>query len=882
MDSTQSFHDTHSTKWAEWLRTHGFAELFDIKENCAHPFDQPDWSPCKADRLAAWKLYTQLRTRITTQPLAYRAGDEAAALDSIYRLFDISRTIITEHQGCTHFATLTIRVLNERVRPFTAKWHRMAVDGALASADVRFLFRRELAALQPSLRTFTRLLGLIAGDDPHVVEAEAAPTVPTSNAMPKLWDPLPCGIAAGTRGIDASRDAINTKEAEEISARRNFYGLHSGYKKSGDHEIDAVGLAISGGGIRSATFALGIIQQLARKGILCQVDYLSTVSGGGYLGSFISSFLCDSNHKISLKAEPGSLPFGREGDGESQSVRHLRNHSKYLSEGGVRTYATMAVLAAYGVLVSVLLVAPLLLAGVLVAALLFKNSFGPPPPGFIPLSTITETALFLLAVSVVVLPLVQNFSRGSSLQRQWERACVAFTVASVVLLIGEALPHLFFALHRNGAVSRALIYATSFPFVLGAVGLWLGAESRLGRLVFALFGITGPFLMLATFFWLAESFIANPSHPSIVFLAVLTTFVTLYASFVVNINFASPHLFYRNRLARTYLTRSANGGAEVKPCDPQKLSAMNAAKKAPYHLINCALNIPSCTDPNLRGRNTDFFLFSKHYCGSPITGFQQTTDWETMDSHLDLGTAMAISGAAAAPHMGTLTAARYTFLLAMLNVRLGYWLHRPRLTPSGRFERCLPPVGWLYFVRELTGMMSEKTRYLNLSDGGHIENLGIYELLRRRCKFIIAIDGEADPTRSFGGLLTLTQLATIDLGVNIEPDLADLRMDRDGHGRAHFGLARIDYPDGNYGLLLYIKSSLTGNESEFLKKYRAENPDFPHQSTAQQLFSETQFEAYRSLGEHIAQDLFRSDLVGDWQHTMPVRQWFESLAMHLL
>jgi hypothetical protein len=178
--------------------------------------------------------------------------------------------------------------------------------------------------------------------------------------------------------------------------------------------------------------------------------------------------------------------------------------------------------------------------------------------------------------------------------------------------------------------------------------------------------------------------------------------------------------------------------------------------------------------------------------------------------------------------------------------------------------------------------MSEKTRYLNLSDGGHIENLGVYELLRRRCKFVVAVDGEADPQRSFGGLLTLTQLAKIDLGVTIEPDLADLRMERDGLGRAHFGLSRIDYPDGSHGLLLYVKSSLTGNESEFLRKYRVDNPDFPHQSTAKQLFSETQFEAYRALGEHIATDLFRPDLVGEWNSAIGVQEWFRRLASHLL
>ena len=400
--------------------------------------------------------------------------------------------------------------------------------------------------------------------------------------------------------------------------------------------------------------------------------------------------------------------------------------------------------------------------------------------------------------------------------------------------------------------------------------------------MFGLFGTVGPLIILATFLWLSDFFFKEPSHPGIWLLVAITAFTAFYATFVLNINFASPHLFYRDRLARTYLTRSKDGGAAVQALDPQPLSQMNVRHKAPYHLINCALNIPSCKDPNLRGRNTDFFLFSKHYSGSPITRFHPTTDWEAMDPHLDLGTAIAISGAAAAPHMGTLTSARYTFLLAMLNVRLGYWLRRPKPGSVGLLKRSPAPMGWYYFFLELTGLMSEKTRYLNLSDGGHIENLGIYELLRRRCKFIIAIDGEADPRRSFGGLLTLTQLAKIDLGVTIEPDLADLRMDRDGNGLANFGLSRVDYPDGDHGLLLYIKSSLTGNESEFLKKYHTEHPDFPHQSTAEQLFSETQFEAYRALGEHIGEDLFRSDLVGEWETALPVRLWFSRLASQLL
>jgi hypothetical protein len=231
--------------------------------------------------------------------------------------------------------------------------------------------------------------------------------------------------------------------------------------------------------------------------------------------------------------------------------------------------------------------------------------------------------------------------------------------------------------------------------------------------------------------------------------------------------------------------------------------------------------------------------------------------------------------------MGTLTSPRYTFLLAVLNIRLGYWLRSPR--KRGRVHYALLGFpGLFYYFLELTGRMSEKTPSLNLSDGGHIENLGIYELLRRRCKYIIAIDGEADPGHTFGGLINLTRMTRIDLGVKINPSLADLRLDEKRQTKSHFILSKIDYPEGGTGLLLYIKSSMTGNEGEFLKKFRAENPDFPHQSTADQIFSEEQFEAYRALGEHIGGDLFTEGLIVPPGSSFSVKDWFEGLAKMLL
>ena len=271
-------------------------------------------------------------------------------------------------------------------------------------------------------------------------------------------------------------------------------------------------------------------------------------------------------------------------------------------------------------------------------------------------------------------------------------------------------------------------------------------------------------------------------------------------------------------------------------------------------------------------------------------------EWESLDGHLDLGTAMAISAAAASPQMGANTISGISYLLAILNIRLNYWAAVPRkpgnpdkLRKPRWLLRMLTP-GASYFFKELTGLfMNENSSYLNLSDGGHVENLAIYELLRRRCKFIIAIDGEADPERTFGGLLKIVHLANIDLGVRIEPDLEELRKDKSGNSRSHFLLCKIDYGQGRQGLLLYIKSSMTGNETEFLQKYRAEHPSFPHESTADQLFDEAQFEAYRALGEHVGEDLFRSDLVDPIQPGQPplpdqptVRQWFQGLANNLL
>ncbi|MEE8160734.1 MAG: vWA domain-containing protein, partial [Acidobacteriota bacterium] len=331
---------------------------------------------------------------------------------------------------------------------------------------------------------------------------------------------------------------------------------------------------------------------------------------------------------------------------------------------------------------------------------------------------------------------------------------------------------------------------------------------------------------------------------------------------LVDINLTAAHSFYRDRLSKAYLFRVPRSGV-VEHFDQQKLSDLNTeGSVAPYHLINVALNLQGSKDPSLRGRNTDFFLFSKRFTGSLRTGFLETKEMEGYDGHLNLGTAMAISGAAAAPNMGVTTLKSLVFVMTLLNIRLGYWLPNPQMAKGASWLTRLAlrrGPGPKYVLKESLGRLNLDGQFINVSDGGHIENLGVYELLRRRCTFIISVDGGKDSNVRFGSLVKLLLYARIDMGIEIDIDLDSLRKDEQGLSSTHWAHGTIRYADGKTGYLLYIKSSVTGDEYEYVREYRERNPEFPHESTADQFFDETRFEAYRALGYHIGDQLFSHD-----------------------
>ena len=282
------------------------------------------WNPEEADKRAAAELHTQISSRITTQPLGYLEGVELAALESVFQLFGKARDAADKNFGADHFDLLTWHVLNTFVRPFTARWHPQAKSGALSALDTTDEFRAELAALQGVLTVFDELLlDIRDGQRPPPVSRSATRSTPIELEMRK---PLQWGISGVRGGLSAVvADQINAAERLAIKARPANYRLL-------EDKTHAIGLALSGGGIRSATFSLGVLIALGRRNLLPQFDYLSTVSGGGYLGSFLTTFLAtppQSGRQLDIGLGTSQVPFRRE-EGEAEALRYIRHRSKYL------------------------------------------------------------------------------------------------------------------------------------------------------------------------------------------------------------------------------------------------------------------------------------------------------------------------------------------------------------------------------------------------------------------------------------------------------------------------------------------------------------------------------------------------------------------------
>lgn len=370
----------------------------------------------------------------------------------------------------------------------------------------------------------------------------------------------------------------------------------------------------------------------------------------------------------------------------------------------------------------------------------------------------------------------------------------------------------------------------------------------------------------------------------------------LLLSWRADVNEFSMHHFYRNRLVRCYLgasrrreDRAANAFTGFDVNDDIRLQRLRFDDRptapgdpvppsydGPLLVINTALNITAGDDLAYQERKAESFFFTPKHCGYDFAaehagpssrsrrqyGFQPSERFgDIINSGVSLGTAVAISGAAVNPNMGYHSAPAVSALLTLLNVRLGWWIGNPS-DPNG-FGSPSPDMGILYLLSELAGYSNERSKYVNLSDGGHFENLGIYEMVRRRCRYLIVCDGEQDEKTTFSGLANAVRKCRTDFGVEIEIDLEQVRRVLDEPwGKFHCAVGTITYPPDQtpgepmLGKLVYLKASLTRDESADVLAYQSLAREFPHQSTLDQFFDESQFESYRKLGQHVAEKVF--------------------------
>jgi hypothetical protein len=412
-------------------------------------------------------------------------------------------------------------------------------------------------------------------------------------------------------------------------------------------------------------------------------------------------------------------------------------------------------------------------------------------------------------------------------------------------------------------------------------------------------------------------------------LAMVMLGAALLLAWRVDVNEFSMHHFYKNRLVRAYLGasrsrshRRPNAFTGLDMDDDIKLwrfkssdiptagdmsSDCRSGFDGPFAIVNTTLNLTTGDELAYRERKGQSFVFTPLYCGFDFATKQTTVSENVLAQYamrptdlfgyssgawagsvesswtgtgLGIGTTIAISGAAANPNAGYHSSPAVAFLLTLFNARLGWWIGNP-LRESWRSAS--PGLGLPYLLSELFGFSNQRRNYVNLSDGGHFDNMGLYELVRRRCRYIIVCDGEQDDRYSFNGLAGAIRKCRIDFGVVIDIDVEPIRpSSRKNYSKRHAAVGTIRYPSNelvgfepgvdHLGVLVYLKASMTGNEPTDIEEYHSRHREFPHQTTADQFFNESQFESYRALGQHVAGSAF-----ADWPEPTAAGQFPTSI-----
>ncbi len=780
--------------------------------------------------------------------------------------------------------------------------------------------------------------------------------------------------------LDPGSAKIIAQEQDYIRGWREARG--DSPLSDGQQAKDLAGLSLSGGGIRSATFSLGIMQALAGRGLLKKFDYLSTVSGGGYIGSsitWLTSALAQQggteNKPEAFSTDTDNFPYGTDDprpDREQTAtpkqkhmLRYLRAHGYYLTPGaGINAFSLLGAILRGTVLnlmvwIPVFIIIFLLLMGA--SHLIGKNTgntgtqilgdlleiFTPelqcpklgacvdqkgescnlpecddgwqtnPPTTEEVRTTLKAIGPFettkeklhllivyewaLLAGGLVILLLLilacaysvaTWFSRSIKpknrktwyLIRRWveKAASMAMPTGIVLILIG-IMPLVAAHLHSWLAASGPVAMLAGIAIALrdfkssseGGSGQSSGAMINIGAGLF-LYGI-------AVTSYLVAFHILDSDYFAYIVAGFIVSIVIL--GLLVNLNYISIHRYYRDRLMETFMPdidralRDYTGGAYgANAANLQDISLADQPH-GPYHIVNTNALLVSSENPVYKSRGGDNFILSPLYCGSNATGWQRTDQF--MDGKMTLATAVAISGAAANPNTGVggvgLTRNLFVSLvMSLLNLRLGYWAYNPNPKATYKHSPNHFRPGAYALGNAMgygKGGFNETRSFIQLSDGGHFENMGLYELIRRRVKLAIVCDGGADLEFSFSNIQTTICRIEDDFGARIKvlkdasPDeivptvpAPPVYPENAGYSKRGYMLGHIGYANGDHGWLIFLKTTMIKEVSFKVKGYKAQNPTFPDETTADQFFDEVQFEAYRELGYCIADQMLKSDM----------------------
>ncbi|MEM1324254.1 MAG: hypothetical protein AAGG75_28605 [Bacteroidota bacterium] len=488
-----------------------------------------------------------------------------------------------------------------------------------------------------------------------------------------------------------SFEDVIREEDKQLLLRRQR--LHGDQETEETLQKSKFGIALSGGGIRSATINLGILKTLNLFGLLRRADYLSTVSGGGYTGAYVQATLKKEGEEKALF--------------QDEHIEYMRNRGEYMlpGKGLLKTWNLLVLITAY--LISLLMswISPVIM-------------------------------LLLFYIGYSIISKLFKFAAWTSIQDSISQIPVyeyaLYTLSGV------------FVLH----------------FILNLMAKYnVGISVKFNRIEsgLALIGILWLFVQMVTGLRNQELLL-----PDSVVQNLLLAVAIFILGYFANPNALSFHRFYRNQLVDAFLNftgeyRNVKLGELFNPKSDREGDYL-----APYPLINTCLNLQASNDKRFKGsKANDYFLLSPLYSGAKLSTYVPTAD--TADyKEMTLPAATTISAAAVNPGMGMYSNKVLSILMTLLNARLGFWINNPRKSNKSGL------VWWpFYFIYELFSWIGTDHYKLNISDGGHIENLGVYELLRRRCRLIIAVDAGADPKYDFGDLENLTVRARNELGLAI-------------------------------------------------------------------------------------------------------------------